>query len=258
MWAKRFPGKKQSPNALGRLFAKGATWWDVFVASDIGAERNLADRLVPRGVEVLDVGCGRGYFSFACTRKVAHVTGLDLMDGEGRTGWWDEFKRTSELMGVSGLVSGVRASATSFPFARRHFDLVASVHSIRNFRSKEEIRSFFHEAKRVMRRSGQLVVVESDLESAGPVYAAFYSMRAKLGWELRLPSIPELLRWLRSEGFSKVSHESFETSLEYAPIYFRFDPASMRDIRRDYDAAMKLHTRSREPSPPVFVLIATR
>jgi ubiquinone/menaquinone biosynthesis C-methylase UbiE len=259
LWAKHFPGKKQPPNSLGRLFAKDVTWWDVFVASDIGAERNLiADKLLPRGAEVLDVGCGRGYFSFVCTKKGAHVTAIDLMDGEGRTGWWNEFKRTSELLGVSGLASGVRASATLFPFTREHFDLVASVHSIRNFGGKEEIRSFFHEAKRVMRPGGRLFIVESDLESAGPTYGAFYSMRTKLGWELRLPSIPELIRWLRNEGFSKTSDESFETNLEYAPVYFPFDPASMKDIRRDYNAAMKLYAGSREHSPPVFVLTAIR
>jgi len=235
----------------------GATWWDIFVASDIGAERHLiADRLVPRGVDVLDVGCGRGYFSFACA-KVAHVTSIDLMDGEKRTGWWNEFKATSELLGIPRLVSGLRASATSFPFAKGQFDLVASVHSIRNFGSKEEIRSFFREAKRVLCKGGQLVVVESDIERAGPLYSAFYAMRTKLKWELRFPPIPELVSWLRSEGFSKTVHESFETSLEYAPVYFRFNSKSMKNIRRDYAAAMKLLARSREHSPPVFVLIAT-
>jgi hypothetical protein len=83
-------------------------------------------------------------------------------------------------------------------------------------------------------------------------------MRTKLGWELILPSTAEMVRWMRIEGFSKVSQESLKTNLEYAPVYFPYEQASMRDIRRDYDVARKLLSTGGESGPPVFVLTATR
>ena len=48
----------------------GPSWKDIFDSSDIGAERNMiARRFVTEDVAVLDAGCGRGYFSFACAWK---------------------------------------------------------------------------------------------------------------------------------------------------------------------------------------------
>jgi ubiquinone/menaquinone biosynthesis C-methylase UbiE len=67
--------------------------------------------------------------------------------------------------GVNSILeAGVGTGRIAIPLQERGFDLVASVHSIRNFRSTEEIRSFLHEAKRVVRRGGRLVVAESDLK----------------------------------------------------------------------------------------------
>lgn len=259
LWAEHFPREKQPADALERLFGKGVSWWEVFAASDIGAERSLiADRFVPREARVLDVGCGRGFFSLACARRTHHVTSLDLMDGGGRVGWWEEFKKTSSVMGLSGQISGVRASATSIPFGGERFDLVASVHSVRNFGSGDEIRSFFGEASKVLKEGGRLLVVESDVSLSGPAYRTFYSMRIKLGWELRLPSVSELVRWLGEGDFSEVSHESLDTGLRYAPVYLPFDTASMKDMKSEYDAAKKLLLEGGERHPPILIVTAVR
>lgn len=259
LWAEHFPQENQPADALQKLFAKGVSWGEVFAASDIGAERSLiADRLVARDARILDVGCGRGFFSLACAKKTNLVSSLDLMNGRGRIGWWEEFKETLGIMGLSGRISGVRASATSIPFGAGRFDLVASVHSIRNFRSGDEIRSFFGEASNVLKEGGRLLVVESDVSAAGPAYRAFYSMRIKLGFELTLPSVSEMVRWLRDWNFSEVSQESLDTGLRYAPVYLPFDTASMKDMKSEYDAAKKLLLEGGERHPPIFVLTAVR
>jgi ubiquinone/menaquinone biosynthesis C-methylase UbiE len=264
LWAKHFPKEKRATGLgkemmLGRLLENGVSWREVFDGSDIGAERNLiVGRYVAQGSDVLDAGCGRGFFTFACARKASRVTALDLMDGGGRKGWWDDFVNTSRLMEVSGRVSGIRASAAWMPLKGEHFDLVASVHSIRNFGSNVEIKSFFGEAKRVLGEGGRLIVVESDFEVGGfQAYKSFYSMRARLGWELGLPSVSALFDWLEEAGFADVSKESLATGLKYAPVYFPFDPASMKAIRADYDAANELLLGDGERHPPINIITAS-
>jgi ubiquinone/menaquinone biosynthesis C-methylase UbiE len=262
LWAKYFPedklaGDTSSDMIMDRLLGRGMSWWEVFDASEIGTERNLIVDKFVKGPDILDVGCGRGFFTFACA-KASRATGLDLMDGGGREGWWNEFVETSNLLGVSGRVSGVRGGATSMPFKAGCFDQVASVHSIRNFGSIEEIRSFFVEARRVLKKGGRLIVAESDFEVAGfQAYKSFYSMRTRLGWELGLPSVSELIGWLGEAGFGDVTEESLATGLRYAPVYFPFDPSSMKAIRADYEDANVLLLNDGEQHPPINILTAS-
>jgi ubiquinone/menaquinone biosynthesis C-methylase UbiE len=258
---RRPPSKgEQRKSALGAFFKSGGTWKDIFNASDIGAERNLvAERFVAENSRVLDVGCGRGFFSFACAAKSANVTGVDLMDGEGRSGWWDEFKRTSAILDYAQRVAGIRAGATSIPLRDESFQLVASVHSIRNFRSVEEIRGFIREANRVLVKGGRLVVAESDIEdSESPGYRAFYSMRTRMGWELDLPTCAEMARLLEVEGFSGVSWEFVETDLEYAPIFFPYDPSKLKGMRDTYRKAEKLLKDEAEKPPRICLVSGKR
>ncbi|MDG7002833.1 MAG: methyltransferase domain-containing protein [Nitrososphaerota archaeon] len=255
-------GLSKEPRAgwLEAFFKSGGTWKDVFDASDVGAERNLvADKFVAENASVLDVGCGRGFFSFACATRSTRVVGVDPMDGRGRSGWWDEFKRTSAIMGHVHRVSGVRASATSIPLKDGSFQLVASVHSIRNFGGVEEIGGLVREAKRVLGKGGRLVVVESDLNDPGsPGYRAFYSMRTKMGWELDLPTGDEMARLLEVEGFSDVSQEFIETSLDYAPIRFPYDPSMPKGVLDGYKKAERLLDDAAEKPPRICMVSGSR
>jgi SAM-dependent methyltransferase len=239
---------------------KRATWWEIFDASDIGAERRMiVDRFVPSSLSVLDVGCGRGFFSFACARRAKRVMCLDLMDGGGRTGWWKEFRDSAGFLKISKRLSGVRGSAASLPFGRECFDLVASVHSMRNFRKRGEARPFFSEVMRTLKKGGRMVLVESDLEDEKyRTYGAFYALRVKLGWELELPSFSTMAGWLKRAGFAEVSMSSIDTELKYAPVYFPYDHSTMKGVEGAYKKAKRLLLEEGEPHPPVFVLTATK
>jgi len=240
--------------------AKRATWWEIFNASDIGAERRMiANEFVPPSLSVLDAGCGRGFFSFACAKEAKQVTCLDLMDGADRAGWWQEFRDSARLLKVDGKLLGVRGDCASLPFGKNCFGLVASVHGVRNFQRRGDIKCFFAEALRTLKRSGRIVLAESDLEDERcRGYRAFYSLRVDLGWELRLPSFSTMATWLRKLGFVDVSLTSFETGLKYAPVYFPYDPSRMKGVKVAYDKADKLREDERELHPPVVVLTATK
>ncbi len=246
--------------ALSWLFReKKTTWREIFAASDIGAERNMiAERFVPRATTVLDVGCGRGFFSFACAKRAKQVTCLDLMDGGGRAGWWDEFLETSRLLRVSKRVFGVRASAARLPFGRGRFDLVTSVHALRNFRDEGEINLFFLEAKRVLKAGGRVVLVESDLEDRNfRAYRAFYSLRTRAGWELKLPSFEEMAGLLKRVGFARVSSRSVDVGLKYAPVYFPFDRSAMKGMKTSYSNVRQLLVEEGERHPLILIITAS-
>lgn len=239
---------------------KRLNWSRIFDASDIGAERRLiANKFVPPSSSALDVGCGRGFFSFACARNANRVTSLDLMDGLGRSGWWQEFRNSAELLNVSKKIYGVRASATSMPFCGGCFDLVASVHAIRNFGSRKEIRLSLPEALRTLRRGGRIVLVESDLEDERySGYAAVYSLRVKMGWELKLPPFRQIEKWVRDAGFTRVSTQSVDTGLKYAPLFFRFDHATMRGMEKAYRRALALYDSEGRGHPPIVIVDAVK
>lgn len=258
---KKDPSEKDTrESALASFFRRGGTWKDIFDAADVGAERNLiAARFVAEDTKVLDVGCGKGFFTFAAALRAARVTAIDLMDGGGRAGWWDEFERTSAILGCARQVAGIRANATSIPLKRDSLHLVASVHSVRNFGSVQDIRGLFREAKRVLGRDGRLVVVESDVhDPRSPGYQAFYSVRTKMGWELELPTAVQMARMLEAEGFSEISQEFMETDLEYAPIYFPCPPSMPKEMKDGYRKAERLLRDEAEKPPRIWVVSGNR
>jgi cyclopropane fatty-acyl-phospholipid synthase-like methyltransferase len=84
----------------------GISWWDVYLNSDIGMERVALARemLLDADDVILDVGCGRGYFSIAAAKFSKFVVGVDLMDGEGRHGWWRNFRASIHELNLQGKV----------------------------------------------------------------------------------------------------------------------------------------------------------
>jgi len=152
----------------GRILASffeesNASWWDVYCNSGVGLERMAitGEMQLDKKDTVLDVGCGRGYFSIAAARSAKSVVGLDLMDGLGRHGWWKNYRDSVRELNLIDKVTGVKADARHIPFKQGSFTFAASVHAIRNFQDYSSIEAAIREMKRVVVKGGNVVVVES-------------------------------------------------------------------------------------------------
>jgi len=64
---------------------------------------------------VLDVGCGRGYFTIAATKCSRRVIGLDAMNGMSRRGWWKNFRESLYELKLIRKIQGLKAHAQSIP-----------------------------------------------------------------------------------------------------------------------------------------------
>jgi hypothetical protein len=107
---------KDSGDILDRFLHEfGASWWEVYNNSDIGMERiALAEEMqLEKNDVILDVGCGRGYFSIAAAKLSKFTVGLDLMNGFGRQGWWKNFRILMQELNLSDKASGVRSDASN-------------------------------------------------------------------------------------------------------------------------------------------------
>ncbi len=104
---------------LEYLFEKyKISWRDVYAASDIGLERMaLAQEMQLRDRDtVLEVGCGRGYFTIAAAELSKSVVGVDLMNGLGRHGWWRDFSISIRELNLVDRVLGVKSDGGRLPF----------------------------------------------------------------------------------------------------------------------------------------------
>ncbi|MCW4051527.1 MAG: methyltransferase domain-containing protein [Candidatus Bathyarchaeota archaeon] len=141
----------------------GVTWWDAYIHSDVGKERLelVNDLSVMPGDSVLDVGCGKEYTTVALAQHTEYVTGLDMMNGYGRKGWWHNYWLVMQALGLQRETSGSRSSATEIPFRDGGFSLSASCHALRTFGDRRIIVDSLREMKRVTIDGGRVVVAEN-------------------------------------------------------------------------------------------------
>jgi len=247
----------------------GITWWDIYLESDIGTERVLlVEELgISRRDRILDVGCGRGYFSFAAARVARLVVGIDLMDAFGRIGWWDQFLEAVRLLGLEGKVWGVAADATATPFRNSGFDIATTVHSIRDFGDVGVLVAAVREMKRVVRRGGYVVLVENlPIARNEPQrnHLRLHSLRTKLiKNELRYLSKEELMGIVNEVGFKDVEVKVMDYGLCSTPAIFYIgkehaqrgmDSTLINEFKEVVNAIKKVG----EASPPTIIIKARK
>jgi SAM-dependent methyltransferase len=108
------------------------------------------------GLDVLDLGCGTGYFSAWLTRRGARLTAVDLSPEQLATAL-----RCQQEFGVRFDL--VEANAESLPLPDGSFDLVLSEHGVGVWCQPD---AWVAEAARVLRPGGRLVFLVNSLISA--------------------------------------------------------------------------------------------
>jgi arsenite methyltransferase len=110
---------------------------------------------------VVDLGCGRGAVLVAAARRVprGRVTGVDLWRSVDQSGNTPEATLVNAI-DVSDRMELRIADLTALPFPDRSFDIALSALAIHNISPKSGRKQAVHEAARVVRPGGRLVLAD--------------------------------------------------------------------------------------------------
>jgi ubiquinone/menaquinone biosynthesis C-methylase UbiE len=263
---------KDSGKILDTFFKEfSVSWWDVYCNSDIGMERlALAKEMLLEDDDlVLDVGCGRGYFSVAAAKLSRSVVGLDLMNGVGRHGWWTNFRISMRELDLCGKVLGTKADAVSIPFKESSFNVAAAVHSIRNFQNRNSIEKALEEMKRVVIKGGSVMVAETlptARNKAQDAHLQMFHCKVKYtSGEMNYLEDGELLEMFHRAGFREIESKILDYNLSAAPPLFCLDyhvlplhESEGNEARKAYEKAISAIREYGEASPPAVLVKATK
>ena len=145
-----------------------------------------------RGLRVLDVAGGDGYWAARARRRGARAVALDIS--------WDKLRRGRELTSAPGLVRG---DALDLPFADASFDRVMSICAIEHF---DDGARALAEMARVLAPGGELVM-SADALTLAQRWPRLYRAHCERYRVQRTYSHGELAALLSACGLSLISHQ---------------------------------------------------
>jgi ubiquinone/menaquinone biosynthesis C-methylase UbiE len=247
------------------------SWWDVYVNSDIGLERMaIAQEMQLHDHDVvLDIGCGRGYFSVAAAKSSQVVVGVDLMDGVERPGWWRNFNTCMNELNLCERVSAIKSDAEHLPVRSSSFTVVAAVHSIRNFPNYLSIETALREMKRVAAKGGRVIIVENlpvARTKAQESHLLMFKCKVKCtSGELNYPSEVRIAKMFKKTGFRRIKIKTLSYNWSATPPLFCIDnhltslPESEREkAKEEYNEAADMIRKWGEVSPPALFAEGTK
>jgi len=216
---------------------------------------------------VLEIGCGRGYFTIAAAQSAKRVIGLDQMDGFNRNGWWRNFREAVTELELKSKVSSLKADAQTIPLRDCAVNKVVAVHSIRNFQNRKTIRNSLLEMNRVLSADGEMIIAENipvarnRLQEA---HLAIYNCKCRydLG-DLFYFSQEELLEMFREAGLTKVQIKIADYNMSATPPIFYLNPSILKKkqlekAQKEYGNAVEKIKRYGKASPPVAIVKANK
>jgi len=247
------------------------SWWDVYVNSDIGLERMaIAQEMQLRDHDVvLDVGCGRGYFSVAAAKSSRVVVGVDSMDGVERPGWWRNFNTCMNELNLCERVSAVKSDAEHLPLRSSSFNVVAAVHSIRNFPSYLSVETALKEMKRVAVKGGRVIIAENlpvAQTKAQESHLLMFNCKVKYtSGELNYPSEARVAEMFEKTGFKIIKIKRLSYNWSATPPLFCIDnqltsltESEREKAKKEYDEAAGKIRKWGEVSPPTLFAEGTK
>lgn len=146
------------------LGACAVLYWNATLRGKFVAWSRLLDGLGLRGDErTLDLGCGRGAVLIQSALRVphGHATGIDLWRNQDQTGnSTAATERNAQLNGVADRITLDTGDMSRLPYPDASFDLVTASVSIHNVPTPEGRRAAVHEALRVLRPGGRLMIAD--------------------------------------------------------------------------------------------------
>ena len=185
---------------------------------------------VQAGMQVIDIGCGRGEILLHCAQRGARSWGLDYAR--------EAVVLTRELLGASAgalerdLIGVQQANAAQLPFASERADLVFMLDVVEHL-YPDELKAALDEAWRILRPGGRLVVHTMPnlwyYRFGYPVYQMLQRLRGE-----RLPADPRL-RWsFRHVHVNEQTPASLRRALKASRFQARVWLASTQSY--DYEA----------------------
>lgn len=243
------------------------SYQDLFSASDIGQERLFVMKTleIKRNSFIIDIGCGRGYTSFAAAMCQARVIGTDLMNGFGRKGWWRNWQESVNQLALVKSPEGLRSNGRFLPLRGDMPFHCLFVHALRNFPSEQTIISLFREMGRVTGKKGSVAIVESlpfAKNEAQKAHLRLFDLKVRFTQsELPLFPLKKLESMVGEGGLEILSSQIVDPQLASTPPLFWLDPdiipANQRtSFLKEYEETVEtIHTHG-EVSPPMVVLVA--
>ena len=135
---------------------------------------------IKKGMRVLDIGCGRGDYSFYCAKKGAHVVGIDYAKDAIELA---KMALKKQNRYVKERVQFVEKDIKDAIFPREYFDLVIAIDVFEHL-YPEELEVVMQQIRRILKSEGSLLVhTEVNkiyLDFTHPLYC--YPVNALLIW----------------------------------------------------------------------------
>ncbi len=204
-------------------------------------KKKIEEKLDHEDKKVLEVGCGRGYYTQFLARESGSVCALDKMVGGRKNHMWDEFKEVMKGHDVWDRVIQVHADARDIPVPDDSFDIATCASLFRDLYPDDVQKEVIEEMSRVSESLMIAVYVDKDLDRAQQNFYEQLELRKKAQKALDV----------REEHWSHVPYEPsevlswFENTVEVEEYKF-FDP----DLKGEWAGNVEYYIDEMDESHP--------